>query len=139
MKILLAVDGSECALRAAEFLVLLAAGPKAHVDVVNVQAEVPYGELLSGEMRERVETLREERARKAAAPAMETLAGASIECRLHVLSGDPAAAIAQIARDLGSLFIVMGSRGLGSIGGLALGSVATRVIHLSDVPVTVVK
>jgi len=35
--------------------------------------------------------------------------------------------------------IVMGSRGLGSFEGLLLGSVATRVIHLTELPVTLVK
>ncbi|MCJ9712965.1 universal stress protein, partial [Bordetella hinzii] len=35
--------------------------------------------------------------------------------------------------------IVMGTRGLGAVGGLVLGSVAQKVIHLSPVPVTLVK
>ena len=33
----------------------------------------------------------------------------------------------------------MGTRGLGSIRGLLLGSVATQVLHLVDMPVTLVK
>jgi nucleotide-binding universal stress UspA family protein len=35
--------------------------------------------------------------------------------------------------------IVMGTRGQGAVGNLLLGSVATKVIHLSKVPVTLVK
>ncbi|MFN5167526.1 MAG: universal stress protein [Pseudomonadota bacterium] len=35
--------------------------------------------------------------------------------------------------------IVMGSRGMGALGNLAFGSVATKVVHLADVPVTLVK
>ncbi|MFN0302201.1 MAG: universal stress protein, partial [Burkholderiales bacterium] len=35
--------------------------------------------------------------------------------------------------------VVMGTRGLGSVSGLVLGSVATKIIHLVDVPVTLVK
>jgi nucleotide-binding universal stress UspA family protein len=33
----------------------------------------------------------------------------------------------------------MGTRGMGAIGNLVLGSVATKVIHLTEVPVTLVK
>jgi nucleotide-binding universal stress UspA family protein len=35
--------------------------------------------------------------------------------------------------------VVMGTRGLGAVTGMLLGSVATKVIHLSDVPVLLVK
>jgi nucleotide-binding universal stress UspA family protein len=35
--------------------------------------------------------------------------------------------------------IVMGTRGLGGVRGLLLGSVATQLLHLTDVPVTLVK
>jgi nucleotide-binding universal stress UspA family protein len=33
----------------------------------------------------------------------------------------------------------MGSRGLGSVAGILLGSVTTRVIHLTELPVLVIK
>jgi nucleotide-binding universal stress UspA family protein len=33
----------------------------------------------------------------------------------------------------------MGTRGLGALAGLALGSVATKVVHLAEVPVTLVR
>jgi nucleotide-binding universal stress UspA family protein len=48
-------------------------------------------------------------------------------------------AIAALAWELGCDLIVMGTHGMGSIAGLALGSVASKVIHLAGVPVTVVK
>ena len=35
--------------------------------------------------------------------------------------------------------IFMGSRGLGSVAALFMGSVATKVLHLTDLPVTLVK
>jgi nucleotide-binding universal stress UspA family protein len=35
--------------------------------------------------------------------------------------------------------IVMGTRGMGGVAGLVLGSVATKVVHLSKVPVMLVK
>jgi nucleotide-binding universal stress UspA family protein len=53
--------------------------------------------------------------------------------------GEPAATIDQIGREESIDHIVMGTRGLGSIRGLLVGSVATRVLHLVEVPVTLVK
>lgn len=139
MKVLLAVDGSECALRAAEFLARLAAGRHVEVTVVNVQAPVSYGELLSGETRGQVERWQEERGRRAAAPAMESLAASKVACELRVVTGEPGPAIARLAVQQGCELIVMGTHGLGALAGMALGSVASKVIHLAEVPVTVVK
>ena len=54
-------------------------------------------------------------------------------------AGQPAEAIAQVARDKGIEHIVMGTRGLGRIQGLLMGSVAMKVIHLAQVPITLIK
>src|SRR5688500_972540 len=131
MKVLLAVDGSECALRAAEFLARLAAGRHVEVTVVNVQAPVSYGELLSGETREQVERWQEERGRRAAAPAMESLAASKVACELRVVTGEAAPAIVKLGWERGCDLIVMGTHGLGALAGMTLGSVASKVIHLA--------
>ena len=52
--------------------------------------------------------------------------------------GDPAQTIVQVAKQKHCAEIVMGTRGLGSLKGLILGSVTTKVIHLSRIAVTVV-
>jgi len=54
-------------------------------------------------------------------------------------AGQPAEAIAQVARDKSIEHIVMGTRGLGRIQGLVMGSVAMKVIHLAQVPITLIK
>jgi nucleotide-binding universal stress UspA family protein len=53
--------------------------------------------------------------------------------------GAPAPTIDQITRDEKVDHVIMGTRGLGSIRGLLVGSVATQVLHLVEVPVTLVK
>jgi nucleotide-binding universal stress UspA family protein len=53
--------------------------------------------------------------------------------------GSSGQAIAEYADKLRCDQIVMGTRGLGSIGSLVLGSVATQVVHLTEHPVTLVK
>jgi nucleotide-binding universal stress UspA family protein len=54
-------------------------------------------------------------------------------------AGQVAKTIADVAREEGVGQIVMGTRGLGGVQGLLLGSVATQVIHLAEVPVTLIK
>jgi nucleotide-binding universal stress UspA family protein len=53
--------------------------------------------------------------------------------------GSPAETIVRVAREAGADQIVMGTRGLGTLGNLFLGSVATQVVRLAEIPVTLVK
>lgn len=53
--------------------------------------------------------------------------------------GDAAEGIVALARELGSRGIAIGSRGLTAAESLLLGSVAYKVVHLSAVPVLVVR
>ena len=59
--------------------------------------------------------------------------------RLHVLMGEPAARIVELAESLHSRGIVVGARGLSAFDGLLLGSVALQVIHTARAPVLVVR
>jgi nucleotide-binding universal stress UspA family protein len=68
-----------------------------------------------------------------------TLKSAGVMNESTVLIGDPASAIAEYVHDKGCDAVIMGTRGLGAIGGLLMGSVARKVIHLVKVPVTLVK
>jgi nucleotide-binding universal stress UspA family protein len=49
------------------------------------------------------------------------------------------ATIDRVAREEHAAQIIMGTRGLGGVRGLLLGSVATQLLHMTDVPVTLVK
>jgi nucleotide-binding universal stress UspA family protein len=57
----------------------------------------------------------------------------------HLRQGEVAQTIAQVADSQGMDEVVMGTRGMGALGTLLLGSVAYRVVHLVHVPVTLVK
>ena len=65
--------------------------------------------------------------------------GAKLEKVLLHAPGPAAPAILAEARRRKPEAIVMGTRGEGAVGNLMLGSVATKVVHLAKVPVTLVK
>ena len=140
MKALLAVDGSTHALRAARALVDLAkhcADTRAHV--LNVQPHIPYVDLLGEERQAPIERWLQERGKEAMESACEVLTVAGVPFEVEVLSADAPLAIARIAVERHCDFILMGTRGMGTIAGIALGSVATKVVHLAEIPVTLVK
>ena len=47
--------------------------------------------------------------------------------------------IAAYSNNCGCDQIIMGTRGMGSLEGLLLGSISTKVLHMVKVPVTLVK
>lgn len=139
-KLLLPTDGSASSLRATEFLVRLLAGqPAAEVHLLHVHSPVMAWEISPHVTAEMVRRFHEQAGRDAVKGARAMLDAAGIPCQEHLLSGDPAEVIASVAAREGVDGILMGTRGMGPIKSLVLGSVATKVIHLADVPVTLVK
>lgn len=57
----------------------------------------------------------------------------------RLVVGLPAEVILREAQRTRASEIIMGTRGRGNLGGLLLGSVATKVVQLAQVPVTLVK
>jgi len=76
---------------------------------------------------------------EALAPARKFLERRKLTADIRVLVGEPASAIVELARRARCSEIVIGTRGLGGLKGLLLGSITTKVIQLSTVPVTVVR
>jgi len=139
-KLLLPVDGSPSALRAAQFLIRLIDGrPAPEVHLLNVQPPILAGDVTVNVTIEMANAVHERAGRDAIKSARDVLDASAVACDEHMLVGDPAETIARFAREEGVDAIVMGTRGMGLIKALVLGSVATKVIHLVDVPVTLVK
>jgi len=139
-KLLLPVDGSPSALRATQFVVRLIDGrPAPDVRLLNVQPPLLAGDISVNVTVEMVNELHKRAGRDAIKVARDVLDASAVACQEHLLVGDPAETIARFAREEGVDAIVMGTRGMGLIKALVLGSVATKVIHLVDVPVTLVK
>jgi nucleotide-binding universal stress UspA family protein len=137
-----AVDGSAPALRAVDFAIeMVARNPGPSLVLLHVQ-NVPAIELAGASEAMAINWLQEAAAQastKALKDAIGKCEGASVAFETLVRTGQTGEAIARVAREEDVKHIVMGTRGLGGIKGLLLGSVATQVIHLAEVPITLIK
>lgn len=140
MKILLPVDGSEHADRATQHVIASLQGCAAHeVHLINVQPPIDTVEIRSHLPASEIEAMQQTRGGDALASARALLDRAGVAYTPAVLLGPVAETIAQYAVDKGCNKIVMGTRGLGAISGMLMGSVTTRLLHLTALPVTLVK
>ena len=122
-RLLLASDGSENSIRAAEFVVgLVALAPAIKVTVIV-----------------EVDALFKERAKEALDVTLEFLEKKGVKATGLTKLGNPARDIVDYARAEGINHIVIGSRGMGSLKGIVLGSVSSKVVQLAGCPVTIVK
>jgi nucleotide-binding universal stress UspA family protein len=86
-----------------------------------------------------IKKAREEAGLALLTPAKARLESVGVAFDTHVLSGNPAEVITAFSREHHCDLIVMGTRGMGTIKNLLLGSVASKVIHLTEKPLLLVK
>lgn len=140
MKILLPVDGSAHADRATQHVIAMLQGCGGHqVLLINVQEPIDAPEVRSHMRADEIEAMQTSRGGDALASARALLDQAGIAYAPDVLLGPIAETIARFATEHHCDQIVMGTRGLGALGGVLMGSVATRLLHLATLPVTLVK
>ena len=142
VKFLVPVDGSESSKRVVDDLIKRRAWFKDGVEIhlLNVQPPIPYGERVSNVVgHDRIAKFHQEEGMAALKPAMAQLDAAKVPYHHHIGVGDPAEIICKYVKEKRCDQIYMGTRGLGSVSNLLVGSVATKVIHLSTVPVLLVK
>ena len=142
MKILLAVDGSKNSLDATKSLIEHAGWyrDKPAVELVHVHLPVPK---LPGVSRfitkAQLASYYQEEGAAQLAKAKKLLDGAGIAYQARVLVGPVAETLVGHARATRCDLIFIGTRGMTAAGNMLLGSTATKVLHLSTVPVLVVK
>jgi nucleotide-binding universal stress UspA family protein len=140
MKILVPIDGSDNALRALRYAVKLATRSGGSLHLVLAHEEVPhYGEIAVYVPREKLEALQRERGEAILHEAEKLLKDSGLSYTKHIAVGPPAPAIVAQGEELGCDLIVMGTRGMGALANLLMGAVATKVVHLAKLPVTLVK
>jgi nucleotide-binding universal stress UspA family protein len=138
-RILVGVDGSEHADRAAQFAIHLAEHlDDAELQLVNVQ-EVVEESQTHGLARDAIQKHRETLAVATSSAATALASRAGVRCTFEWHFGNPAEILVNVASTTQCALIVLGARGAGAIQNLLLGSVAQKALQLSNVPVTLVK
>lgn len=142
MKVLVPVDGSECALRAVEYLikkrVFYGDPAQQEVHLLNVQHPVP-GDVDMFVNHDEITRFHHDEGIKALQGARKLLDEAGANYKVHVSVGDPAEVIAGFSKKLGVDKILIGTHGRGTVAGLLMGSTTRKVLHLATVPVELVK
>ena len=141
-RILVPIDGSDYSDRALELAIEIGLKFDAEIEILNVLSYPivtfsPLPVTLETEYYDQLKEIRKKLINNAhnfvlnKAPKLKV----SSKC----LDGRPGRKILERADDGNFDMIIMGSRGLGGMGGLLLGSVSRVVVHGAKVPVTVVK
>lgn len=141
LKVLVPVDASESSDRGVDYLIRIARLLRDPVEVhlLTVHHHIPYGRAASSVAGDQIQQYYQEEGLAALKSARDRLDAAQIPYVFHIGVGEPAEVIVRYAREKACDQIIMGTRGLGAVGGLLLGSVATKVLHLTNIPVAFVK
>ena len=140
-KVLVPFDGSKSALHALQYAIKLAKQDRLlSIHVVNVHEEpIVYGEIEVYVPHEKMAELQHQHSNDVLAAAEKLLKKAAVPYTKEILVGHIAEVIARRADALRCDSILMGTRGMTAIINLVMGSVATKIVHIANVPVTLVK
>lgn len=140
MKILLAVDGSDNSTRATKFVINLAKDLAAPPTVVLMHVDAPLLNAVAVKLgAQGTADYHADNSRLAFKGARAALTRAKLAFETLAAVGEPDATIVNAAAKQRADLIVMGSHGRTALSGLLMGSVTTKVIAQSKVPVTVVR
>ena len=142
MKILLAVDGSKSSLNAVDRLVEQARWYREAptIELLTVHLPVPKLPNMSKVIsKAQIEKFYQEDGEAALAMARKKLDLAKVPYEARILVGQVAETIVKHAKASGCDLICIGTRGLTQLGGILLGSTATKLLHISTLPVLLVK
>jgi nucleotide-binding universal stress UspA family protein len=142
MKILLAVDGSKNSLDAVDCLIEHADWyrEKPQIELVTVHLplpKLPRMKLVVG--KGQIKRYYEEEGEARLTTAKRKLYAAGLTYRPHILVGPVAETLVKHAQDSRCDLILVGSRGMTGLGKALLGSTATKVLHISSIPVLLAK
>jgi len=135
--ILVAVDGSEHALKAARIAGDF--GRQMQADLRVVTAFDPVPSYLGEPNLQNAIDERFEQARQVLAEALAQIGEIPGELKTEILEGPAAEAILGVVEVRGNDLIIMGTRGLGRLTGLLMGSQSQKVVSHAPCPVLLVR
>jgi nucleotide-binding universal stress UspA family protein len=139
MKILIAADGSEYTKRMLAFMAAQSEwlGPQHNVTVLHCVLAIPH-RAAAFVARDQVRAFYEEDAEVVFKPIRRFFAMHDAKATFVYRIGSPGPTIAKFAEQNRFDLIVLGTHGHGAVGGLVMGSVATKVVSLCTTPVLLV-
>jgi len=138
-RILVAIDGSTMSKKALKSAIQFGKERYSNIGVIHVEKNLQIPEGMTNEsIDELYSTLREE-GNEVINYAISLAEEEGIDVNTQLVFGDPAFQIVRKAKEGNYQLIIMGSRGLGGIKGLMLGSVSQKVSQLSHCPVLIIK
>jgi len=139
-RILLPVDGSQPAAKAVDYVCALRdARIPVEVRLLNVQIPITSGNVRRFVSQKIIDAYYRAQGEDALDAAKKALQVAGLAFDEHILTGHAGQTIAGEASHWRCSRIVMGTRGLGALANVMVGSTALQVMHLSEIPVTLVK
>ena len=142
-RILVAVDGSQRSERAVSYLIGLIKdggllGGRTEIHLLNVVPELPL-RISTSMNSEELDRYYQDRSAPDCRAAMLLLDKEGVTYVRHTRIGNAAYNIVACARETHCDSILMGTHGAGRVSDILLGSVTTKVIQLTEIPVSLVK
>ena len=141
-RILVAVDGSSHSARVAKAVIQHVSAyrepPELHLAYVHLPVPT-LGGLIKPIGHEALQRYYREEGEDALRIAKKMFDRAKLAASMHILVGPVAEGLASAAKKLKCDLIIMGTRGMGAVSGMLLGSVASKTVHLARCPVLLIR
>ncbi len=138
-RILVAIDGSKMSNKALKSALQIAKERYSKVGVIHAEKNVMISENMTTDSIDEIYAKINREVDGLFDEAKGLAKEEDLEIETHYVMGDPAVQIVKTAEQENYQLIVMGSRGLGAIKGIVMGSVSYKVLQLSHCPVLIIK
>lgn len=141
-RVLIPIDGSDCALRGVALVIskraLYLSPDDLEIHLINVQA--PFSNDISRFVsHEQIAEFHRQQSEQALQGARQLLDDAGVKYLCHIEVGNIAETITALANTLQCDQIVMGTHGRGAFKEFVMGSIPLKVLALSEIPVLLIK